>query len=95
MRRPWPAIVCQGTLTADTTSTLPPLTNQVSLQQVEVNSLLWEISTTPPSNSLMAVAKAPRDSLSDWEGRTGWGRRWGFSLRVFGARVGEEVKSQL
>jgi hypothetical protein len=45
--------------------TLPSLTNQVSWQQVDVNSLLWLIRTTPPSNSRMAVARAPRESLGE------------------------------
>lgn len=41
------------------TSTTPPATRQVSPQTVLVNSLLWLISSTPPSNSRHAVARAP------------------------------------
>eukprot|EP00882_Tetradesmus_deserticola_P020694 GHRQ01022360.1.p1 GENE.GHRQ01022360.1~~GHRQ01022360.1.p1 ORF type:complete len:143 (-),score=28.18 GHRQ01022360.1:41-469(-) len=46
------------------TSALPPATRHVSLQQVLVNSLLWLMSSTPPSNDLMAPASAPSASRS-------------------------------
>ena len=39
-------------------------TTHVSGHSAVVKSLLWEMITTPPSNSLMASANAPNDSLS-------------------------------
>lgn len=60
------------------TVTCPCSTRQVSVQQLLVKAQLWLISSTPPSNVLMAAANAPSASCRQPAGETAAAAEDGF-----------------
>lgn len=62
------------------TVTCPCSTRQVSVQQLLVKAQLWLISSTPPSNVLMAAANAPSASCRQPAGNTAAATEDGFGF---------------